>query len=47
MSMGIPAVAVGATIEFMPHRLEEHAEVSAIIPGIKKLIALAVAATTH
>jgi tripeptide aminopeptidase len=47
VSMGIPAVAVGAVIENMPHRLEENAEASSIVPGIKGLIALAVAATTH
>jgi tripeptide aminopeptidase len=47
VSMGIPAVAVGATIELMPHRLEEHAEAGSIIPGIKSLIALAVSLTTH
>jgi acetylornithine deacetylase/succinyl-diaminopimelate desuccinylase-like protein len=47
VSMGIPAVAVGATIELMPHRLEENAEAGSIVPGIKSLIALAVAATTH
>jgi tripeptide aminopeptidase len=43
VSMGIPAVAVGAVIEYLPHRLEEHAEASSIVPGIKSLIALAVA----
>lgn len=47
VSMGIPAVAVGAVMEYMPHRLEENAEASSIVPGIKSLIALAVAATTH
>jgi acetylornithine deacetylase/succinyl-diaminopimelate desuccinylase-like protein len=47
VSMGIPAVAVGAVIERMPHRLEEHAEASSIVPGIKSLIALAVALTSH
>ncbi len=47
VSMGIPAVAVGAVIELMPHRLEERAEASSIVPGIKSLIALAVALTTH
>jgi tripeptide aminopeptidase len=47
VSMGIPAVAVGAVIEFMPHRLEENAEAGSIVPGIKSLIALAVAMTTH
>jgi acetylornithine deacetylase/succinyl-diaminopimelate desuccinylase-like protein len=43
VAMGIPAVAVGAVIESMPHRLEESAEASSIIPGIQSLIALAVA----
>jgi acetylornithine deacetylase/succinyl-diaminopimelate desuccinylase-like protein len=47
VSMGIPAVAVGAVLENMPHRLEENAEASSMIPGIKSLIALAVATTTH
>ncbi len=47
VSMGIPAVAVGAVIENMPHRLEENAEASSIVPGIKSLIALALATTTH
>src|SRR5215471_12652752 len=44
VSMGIPAVAVGATIKYLPHRLEEYAEASSMAPGIKSLIALAVAA---
>jgi tripeptide aminopeptidase len=47
ISMGIPAVAVGATLERMPHRLEEYAEASSIVPGIKSFIVLAVALTTH
>ena len=47
VSMGIPAVAVGATLERMPHRLEENSEASSIMPGIKSLIALAVALTSH
>ena len=47
VSMGIPAVAVGAVIEHLPHRLEENAEASSIVPGIKHLIALAVALTSH
>lgn len=47
VSMGIPAVAVGAVIERMPHRLEENADASSMVPGIKGLIALAVALTTH
>jgi acetylornithine deacetylase/succinyl-diaminopimelate desuccinylase-like protein len=47
VSMGIPAVAVGAVLEHLPHRLEEWAEASSIVPGIKSLIALAVASSTH
>ncbi len=47
VSMGIPAVAVGAVMERMPHRLEENADAGSIVPGIKSLIALAVAASTH
>jgi len=47
VSMGIPAVAVGATTERMPHRLEEEDDASSIIPGIKSLIVLAVALTSH
>jgi tripeptide aminopeptidase len=47
VSMGIPAVAVGAAAERMPHRLEENADAGSIVPGIKSLIALAVAATSH
>jgi hypothetical protein len=37
----------GATMEHMPHRLEETAEASSIVPGIKSLIALAVTLATH
>ncbi len=47
VAMGIPAVAVGAVMEHMPHRLEENAEAGSIIPGVKSLIALAVALTSH
>ena len=47
VAMGIPAVAVGAAMEHFPHRLEEYAEASSIIPGIKNLLALAVSLTTH
>jgi acetylornithine deacetylase/succinyl-diaminopimelate desuccinylase-like protein len=43
VSMGIPAVAVGAVIEHLPHRLEENAEAGSIVPGIKGLIVLAAA----
>jgi acetylornithine deacetylase/succinyl-diaminopimelate desuccinylase-like protein len=42
IAMGIPAVAIGATMEYAPHRLEEYAEASSILPGVKALIALAV-----
>jgi tripeptide aminopeptidase len=47
VAMGIPAVAVGAAMEHFPHRLEEYAEASSIVPGIKSLLALAVSLTTH
>lgn len=47
VSMGIPAVAVGAVMERMPHRLEENADAGSIVPGIKSLVALAVAASAH
>jgi acetylornithine deacetylase/succinyl-diaminopimelate desuccinylase-like protein len=42
VAMGIPAVAVGAVTERFAHRLEENADASSIVPGIKSLIALAV-----
>jgi tripeptide aminopeptidase len=47
VSMGIPAVAVGATLERMPHRLEENTDARSIVPGIKSFIALAVALSNH
>jgi tripeptide aminopeptidase len=47
VGMGIPAVAVGAVMDHQPHRLEEYAEASSIVPGIKSLLVLAVALTTH
>jgi acetylornithine deacetylase/succinyl-diaminopimelate desuccinylase-like protein len=47
VSMGIPGVAIGATMERLPHRLEENADASSIVPGIKALIALAVALSNH
>ncbi len=43
VSMGIPAVAVGARLGQSPHQLQESAEASSIVPGIKALLALAVA----
>jgi acetylornithine deacetylase/succinyl-diaminopimelate desuccinylase-like protein len=45
IAMGIPAVAIGAVREHSPHRLEETAEASSIVPGVKSLIALAAALT--
>lgn len=45
VAMGIPAVAVGAVTERFAHRLEENADASSIVPGIKSLIALAVSLT--
>ena len=47
VALGIPAVAIGATLEHMPHRLEETAEASSIVPGIKSLMTLAVTLTSH
>jgi acetylornithine deacetylase/succinyl-diaminopimelate desuccinylase-like protein len=43
IAMGIPAVAIGAVLEHTPHRLEEYAEASTIVPGVKSLLVLAVA----
>ena len=45
VTMGIPAVAIGAVLEHGAHRLEETADASSIVPGIKSLISLAVALT--
>jgi acetylornithine deacetylase/succinyl-diaminopimelate desuccinylase-like protein len=45
VAMGIPAVAVGARLGQMPHQLQESAEAGSIVPGIKALIAIAVAST--
>jgi acetylornithine deacetylase/succinyl-diaminopimelate desuccinylase-like protein len=42
IALGIPAVAIGAVTERFAHRLEENADASSIVPGIKSLIALAV-----
>jgi acetylornithine deacetylase/succinyl-diaminopimelate desuccinylase-like protein len=47
VALGIPAVAIGATLEHMPHRLEETAEAGSIVPGIKSLLTLAVTLTSH
>lgn len=47
VAMGMPAVAIGAVLGHMPHQLEEFAEASSIVPGIKSLIALAVSLAAH
>jgi acetylornithine deacetylase/succinyl-diaminopimelate desuccinylase-like protein len=47
IAMGMSAVAIGAVMDHTPHRLEESADADSIIPGVKSLIALAVALTTH
>ncbi len=47
VAMGIPAIAIGAALDHSPHQLEETAEASSIVPGVKSLIALAVSLTTH
>jgi tripeptide aminopeptidase len=47
ISLGIPAIATGTLISKNQHQLEENAEATSIVPGIKQLISLAVALTTH
>jgi len=47
VSMGIPAVAIGSSRERLPHRLEENADASSLVPNIKALIALACALTSR
>ena len=47
IAMGIPAVAIGAVLEYTPHRLEEYAAAGSIVPGVKSLVALAVSLTSH
>jgi len=47
VSLGIPAIATGALISANQHQLEENAVASSIVPGIRQLISLAVALTTH
>jgi tripeptide aminopeptidase len=47
VSLGIPAIAAGTVLSNNPHQLEENAQASSIVPGIRQLIALAVALTTH
>jgi acetylornithine deacetylase/succinyl-diaminopimelate desuccinylase-like protein len=47
VSLGIPAIATGTAISANQHQLEENAQASSIVPGIKQLITLAVVLTTH
>jgi acetylornithine deacetylase/succinyl-diaminopimelate desuccinylase-like protein len=47
VSLGIPAIAAGSVISSNQHQLEENAQASSIVPGIKQLIAMAIALTTH
>jgi len=47
VSLGIPAIATGTLISGNDHQLEENAVASSIVPGIRQLISLAVALTTH
>jgi acetylornithine deacetylase/succinyl-diaminopimelate desuccinylase-like protein len=47
ISLGIPAIATGTLISKNPHQLEENAEAASIVPGIKQLISLTLALTTH
>ena len=47
ISLGIPAVAAGTALNSNPHQLEENADATSIVPGIRQLITLAVALTTH
>jgi tripeptide aminopeptidase len=45
MSLGVPAVAVGAVQYKGPHTLEEAAEADSVVGGARMLVALAVSAT--
>ena len=47
ISLGIPAIATGAVLYGNPHQLEENAQASSIVPGIKQLITWTVVLTTH
>jgi tripeptide aminopeptidase len=47
ISLGVPAIAAGTVLSANPHQLEENAQASSIVPGIRQLIELAVALTTH
>ena len=47
VSMGIPAVSIGAAVTRMAHRVEENADASTMVPGIQSMLALTVALTSH
>ena len=47
VSLGIPAIATGSLISTNHHQLEENAQADSIVPGIKQVISLAIALTTH
>jgi len=47
ISLGIPAIAAGAVLSSKQHQLEEEAQATSLVPGIRQLITLAVALTTH
>lgn len=47
ISLGIPAIAAGTVLSTNQHQLEENAQASSIVPGIKQLIVMAVLLTTH
>ena len=47
IGLGIPAIATGTLISANQHQLEENAEGASIVPGIRQLISLALALTTH
>jgi hypothetical protein len=38
VALGIPAIAAGAVMYSNPHQLEEHAQASSVIPGIRQVI---------
>jgi len=47
MAMGIPQVSIGVTIGGNQHQLEEYAEASSIVPGVKSLVVLALTLANH
>lgn len=47
ISLGIPAIATGAVLSSKQHQLEENADATSIVPGVKQVISLAVALTAR